>query len=541
MKKGKLRYYPMHMHLHASHEPSASIGSHMSHAAKLGIFHLWHTEHDTRMGQKGRIQAYSFAFQGEELYRESQRAGFSLDEENNGTYAFENINGTLALRVQANVGEKESMFFHSKGKQHCDALFSRLNIELNADMVCPNTQSTVIVEFVLSAQPPSYQQAKMRYYLGKKPQKMDDAPVQYLPMPKAENGKYMFPITRDVEQEIGGLDNAFCNLRLWVENGGEMVFHSFTVHRELNFEQVRQEQIKVARELGKKWGVTPFVTFEITGSGHHKNCYSTKVPVIDYIANDFHVNNLQAIEHVKRHGGIFSWNHPFTETSGKGLPAEARDAIVDNVAKTLIENYVYGATLMEVGFPVGRDGFSMAHYLRLWDELGKSGICITGDGDSDCHHAVDVGWTTGNNFCTYAGIFENELPCEESFISAFKRGSVWFGNPVLMGKLTLECKHANMGGVVVGKRVLVRFTASDIRSDGYARCVVNGKEVKRIAIEKGKAQGAFWLANKQKYNFARVELYSSNDVPMAATNPIYLVENADDIPFKAIENGRYQQ
>ena len=536
MKNTQVTFYPMHMHLHASHEPSASIGSHMSHAAKLGIKHIWITEHDTRMGQKGRNAKSAFFFPEENLFIESLRAGFLEDEQNTGAYAFEKADENVVLHVQANNGEKQSMLFHSKGKWHCDALFARLGIRLNADMVLANAQASIVVEFILSAQPPTYKQARLRYVLGAMPEKEELA--QCLPMPQKQDGAYYFPISKDAGEELGGLDNAFCGVLLTVQGGAKLTFRSFTFERELNFEQVRQEQIKIAQKLGEKWGVTPFSCFEITGAGHHKNCYGTHVPVIDYIAEDFHVNNEKAIAHVKAHGAIFSWNHPFTEVPAKGLPVGERKTLAEQVTKELLENRAYDATLMEVGFPVGRDGYNAQYYLQLWDALAKNGIFITGDGDSDNHGAAAVGWTEGNNFCTYAGVENGQQPTEQAFVQAFKRGLVWFGNPVIMRNFSFWAKKAEMGEVLIGKRARVRFSSTDIQCDGYARCIVNGKEVKKVAIKKGKVAGKFMLDCKEKYNFARVELYTASDLLIAATNPIYMVASIQDVPKEALENGR---
>ena len=52
-----MRFYPMPMHLHAACEPSASIGAHMHWARRLGIRHLFLTEHDSRIGVKRRPSA----------------------------------------------------------------------------------------------------------------------------------------------------------------------------------------------------------------------------------------------------------------------------------------------------------------------------------------------------------------------------------------------------------------------------------------------------------------------------------------------------
>ena len=83
-----MKYYPIHMHLHCSHEPTASLGSTMSLCKKLGIMHMWTTEHDVRMGKKKR-DVPEFRFSEKELFitlPSGAKAGFK-EEENGGSYA----------------------------------------------------------------------------------------------------------------------------------------------------------------------------------------------------------------------------------------------------------------------------------------------------------------------------------------------------------------------------------------------------------------------------------------------------------------------
>lgn len=516
-----MKYYPIHMHLHCSHEPSASLGSHMSHAAALGIRHIWTTEHDTRMGKK-KSDIPVFAFPEKQLsvtLANGVVAGFLEEEGNDGAYAFEEDTQGVALRISALQGQRESLTFYSKGKTHCDALFAGLTVQMQATL-CGNVR----VEYILSAQPPTYKQAKLCYVLGQTPQKDDGAPVQYLPFPEKTDGAYTFPITKDAGEEVGGLDNALCAIRIVVENGGEMVFRSFAFQRERNFEQVRQEQIKLAKRLGEKWGVTAFVGFEITGAGNHKNCFSTQVPVIDYAAHGYAVSNEQAIEHVKKYGGIFSWNHPYTVYANSAL---SKDEIKQELKEKLLSTRVYGASLIEVGFPCGRDGFEEKDYLWLWDRLSENGIFITGDGDSDNHHAKPEGWTCQNNFCTFAGMYDDEPPTEENFVKAFKRGSVWAGDPTRIKALTFGSGDKPQGSVLRGKKVGVEWSVKGLPCEGYVVCIVNGNEVCRKTIENGNGEGKFDLPHTQTYNFARVEVYDRENVLIAFSNPVYLVdENA---------------
>lgn len=520
-----MKYYPIHMHLHCSHEPTASIGSTMSRCKELGIMHMWTTEHDVRMGKKKR-DIPEFRFLEKELFLSlpnGAKAGFK-EEESGGRREFEETGTGISLRITSRDNEKESLLFYSKDKAHCDPLFSRLTVEMEADIDIKN-RGQVCVAFLLSAQPPTYSQARLCYALGDMPTENNGEPVQYLPFPEKINGKYVFPLSEDVGERIGGLDNALCNIRLIAENGGEILFHSFTFRRELRFEEVRREQIKLAKTLEEKWGVTAFVGFEITGAGNHKNCFSTKVPVMDYERLDYKVSNEKAIEHVKKYGGIFSWNHPFT----RYRQLEDKEEAFETLATELIRSRVYGASVIEVGFPMGRDGFETRDYFRLWDRLSESGIIITGNGDSDNHHAVADRWTEGNNFCSFAGLYENESPTEKNFIKAFARGSLWAGNPVVIQNLSFSAGEKPQGSVIQGEQVCVEFTATDIKSSGYAVCITNGEAVKRVPIEKGKVSGKWILSREKEYDFARVEIYNDEDVLIAFSNPIYLVSDNTEI------------
>ena len=497
---------------------------------------MWTTEHDTRMGRRPKdISVFSFP-EKELLVRleNGTRAGFMEVDGNTGTYSFEDDLDGISMRIRADENKNQSMLFHSIGKRHSAPLFARLCVDLDADILANvENGARITVAFVLSAQPPTYKQAELCYVYGEMPKKQEN--MQYLPFPKKENGVYRFPLTKDASEEVGGVDNALCNIRLTVENGGEMLFRSFVFHRELNFQEVRAEQIKLAKQLGEKWGVVPFVGFEISGAGNHKNCYSSKVPVIDYREYGFRVTNEQAIAHVKEHGGIFSWNHPFTVVAKAEGTQEERLAAL---SQKLVENRVYGASMMEVGFPSGRDGFTANHYLQLWDILSANGVFITGVGDSDNHHAVAEGWTEGNNFSTFVGLYGDEEPCEEDFVCALSRGSVWGGNPVKIKDFTFEVNDAPQGSVICGERVEVAFSAKDVRCGGYALCVVNGWPIQRVEISSGAVAGTFELTNTHKYNFARVEIYDEEGVLIAFSNPIYLVGDKRDIPSEIIESNR---
>lgn len=520
-----MKYYPIHMHLHCAHEATASIGSHMSHAKALEIEYLWLTEHDSRIGKpKGKY--FGFSFPEPKLWVHlpdiGRDAGFQETEENTGSYAFEKADNKIALQICAEKGQRESLHFHSQAKKHSDPLLAGVTVELDADIELDGGRA--IVEFILSAQPPTYLQARLRYVLGATPSEAEL--VQNLPFPEKKDGKYRFTLSADVSEKIGGLDNGLCNLKLIAENGAVIRLRTLDFYRELEYEKARQAQIVLAEQLGKQWGVTPFVGFEVSCAGNHKNCFSTKVPVIEYAAYDYKVSNEQSVEHLQKHHAVYSWNHPFSEHGCKG---QTKEEIFEEKAQQLIHARVYGAHLMEVGFPYTRGGFEVEYYLRLWDRLSASGILITGEGDSDNHHATPEGWTTGNNFCSFAGLYEDEQPTEENFQKAFQRGTLWGGNPVVIRQLSFTGDGKEQGSLIRGEQAEISFSANGIQCDGYAVCISNGKEVARLPFRHGNVAGNWVLANEQTYNFARVELYNEKNVLIAFSNPIYLVAEKTEI------------
>ncbi len=532
-----MKYYPMHMHLHCSHEPTASIGSHMAHAKALGIEHLWLTEHDVRMGRKKR-ELPIFRLNEKKLFCQMEngvRAGFKKMPENTGMHGFfDNGDGKYGLLLSADHGEYEKMHFYAKGKNHCDPLFSRVTVALEAELALLG-DSEIYVEMVLSAQPPSFEHAKLVYCLGKLPNEPADN-VRYLPMPRKTDGAYIFDVTKDADDSVGGLDNAVCYINLvCVGNSGraEIRFSSFRFTRELEFEEVRQEQMRVAETVGRKWGVTPFVTFEISDAGHHKNCYDTRVPVMNYEEHGYVITQDEAIAHVISHGGIFCYNHPFTEWKNEELTDEQRDGIVDRLISEFTANRVFGATLMEVGFPYEKENFFDKHYLRLWDGLSSNGIFITGDGDSDNHHATNDGWTEGNNFATYAGIPDGLLPNEENIRRAFVTGNAYTGDPVKIGDIAFSADGADMGSIIVGRDAEIHFSADGIKTSGIACLIVNGERTAECKIENGHASFDAVLPCKQRFNFARVELRDGDGVLIALTNPIYSVTSESDVYSEA--------
>lgn len=531
------RYVPIQMHLHASHEPAASMEAHFARCVQVGIAHTFLTEHDTRMGPK-QNPVRIFVFSEPTLFQKDVGglpAGFRAAEGMTAQVAFSPENGLYELILTAEDGQEGELTFFSD-KRHCDPLFDRLTVDYfgSVDVV---GDAGAVVDFTLSVRPPDFTAAHLVYAAGSFP--VSGTHTRCLPLKETENGTFSFPITANSDEVTGGLDNAFCTVSLRVRAGigGKAVLRlrRLEFRRELAFEEDRREMTRLAETIGRRYGVTPYVTFEITGAGHHKNCYSTAVPVLDYAARDFSVTQEDAIAHVRAYGGIFCYNHPFTEWKRADADGGKQERYLDECAENLIRNRVFGATLMEVGFPSSKENFGAEYYLRLWDRLSLAGIFITGDGDSDNHSGRESGWLYNNNFCSFAAI-EGE-PDEEKFRNAFCSGDLFFGDPTKLGVLSLTGNGRPMGAVLTGANAEIRFTASGIRCEGKLRRIVNGAVDAEMTLSHGGAEDAFLLSAVRDFSFVRYEILDTDGRLTGGTNPIYLV--ADGVPFSAAPERRY--
>jgi len=533
-----MKYYPTHMHLHASHEPSASISSHMEWAKRLGIRYIWLTEHDSRIGRKKK-PLDSFVFLEDKLtytLPSGIKAGFTEEEGSCGSYSFFKSGDFFSLSVIAKKGEREELTFKSSGKNHSEPLLADVAVELDADFSV-NQDASVVFEIILSKRPPDFSHARLVYYLGNAPER-EEGHIQYVPFPERTDGKYIFNISSDAGEEVGGLDNALCYIKLILVGGSseaECIIRRISFSRKKNANEAREAQKQLANALSEKYGVRAFVGFEITEAGkpgRHKNCFSTTVPVLDYEARGFNITEREAAEHVISNGGIFSYNHALTELYEEGLTVYQKKERVLSLARSLAACKLFGASVLEVGFPNGRDGFDYRLYSMLWDSLSMSGVFVTADGDSDNHGAEASGWTEGNNFATYIGLSEDEHPCEENIVKSLRRGTVYAADPTKNVVIDISSDGYPAGSVRVGKRCDISFYA-EVSVPSRVITVVNGNAVRWEDYRPGVIRFSEGLLAWEKYNFIRFEICDSEGRLIAISNPIYLVRDASDIPPEA--------
>ena len=519
----------MSMHLHSIHQPGASMEGHMYNAKSLGMQYIRYTDHDTRTGRK-RVPVSSFDFgRGEMKYNDAMKEVVSW--EMIGSPICEAKIGSLTVRGSGE-GKREGIYLYSTDKRHTCALLADVKLTVGFDFECDG-ESRIIFDITLSQRPPDHKEAHYRYVIGAVSESLPPHWIE-VPMPKGENGVYTLDLTSDIgaAEEIGGLDNAFCTINILVEKNASVCLNRFEIDTVYSFNEVILRQRDLAEKIGKKYGIKPFVTTEISGAGQHKNCFTSKVPVIDYEERGYSVSEEEAVEHILSHGGIFSYNHPFEANKYKGHEYTRED--VENIILYEIEHLssknVYGATLMEVGFPEGRGYFTLADYLRLWDELSLRGVFITGDGDSDSHYS-DKGWFTKNNFASWIGVSDDlEFPVsEEEFTLAMKRGNVYMGDPVyLKGEVELSSEGRPMGSVIRTDQPSCNVTVSlkDVKAGSTVKVVFDGKYLLEETLScDGDYLKSYTVSPSEGVSFTRVELYNPDGRCIMLTNPIYYVKN----------------
>ena len=286
--------------------------------------------------------------------------------------------------------------------------------------------------------------------------------------------------------------------------------------------------------MGENYGVKPFVSFEISGAGEHKNCYNTDVPILEYDKYNYEVSESMAIDHVRKYGGIYAVNHPFATKPFKGLKniSEAeRLVLFKKMFEEFYKNNAIGATLMEVGFPEGRN-FPFKYYTALWDMLGEAGIILSGYGSSDCHRN-NIGWFDGNNFATYIGVnSELKYPVDQiEFVNAMKEGRMYTADPTkIKGKIEFKTEDGfEMGSIINSKEkdeVKLIFKGECMEPGWKFRLISNGVEIcSKEITESGFNYESILKSSSNSVDFQRVEIYDETGRCILLTNPIYIVSS----------------
>ena len=427
--------------------------------------------------------------------------------------------------------------FQSTGKRHSASLMASIKLEIAFKAECANwNNARIFFDIKLSQRPPEHTPAHIIYVAGNAEGLTEASHTLVIPLePGTEWHKCQFNLTETVLSEkaekkgLGGLDNAFDTIRIGVESrSGEKIaawVDDFSIHIRKGAQDTLEMQKKIAREIGKKYSVIPFIGMEISEAGPHKNCFSSQVPVIPYEALNYQVSHEQGCDWVKQHGGIFSLNHPFEQFKRADIHKLNLEEETNKLAQEYMETGCWGASLMEVGFPEGRY-FPLQYHLKLWDMLAMSGIFLTGYGSSD-NHSNQSGWYEGNNFATWLGVeVQKAEPEEADFVQAMKGGRAYTGNPVFVDdSVVLETERGvTMGSVIVTDaptKIQIRFRCNSAKHRWIQRWIVNGNIAKESKIKTDVFEDYYCIEPIMPIELVRVEVYDENGICIMLTNPIY--------------------
>ncbi len=188
----------------------------------------------------------------------------------------------------------------------------------------------------------------------------------------------------------------------------------------------------------------------------------------------------------RRHGGVFSLNHPFSKYNRVDLDDPQREQVLEEMIRTYVASGASGADTLEVGFPAGRHNFALDYYLRLWDGLSRAGIVIAGSGSSDAHSAR-VGWQNGNNFATH---IRADTTDEAALLTGLRARDIYPADPVrFRSKLSFTDDAGHRMGEVVAVRAAaereVRLSLDRAQPSWHLVWVLNGERRPAVPLPEG--------------------------------------------------------
>ena len=517
-----MKYYPMHMHLHTIHQPGASMESHIYNAGLLGMKYIRFTDHDTRTGENDKT-VKTFDFTRKELQYEND-AGIKRGWKPIGECEPIADGKTVTFSGSGVFGVE----FFSDGQRHSRALPAEVSLTLGMKHTI-SQGSRVILDILLSQRPPEHKEGHFLYVIGE-PITEPRPYTASMNIDASPDGIYRLNISRDLERypAVGGLDNVFGTISVIIEGEGSVSLSLLEISSVYGYNDLIVRQRAIAEKIGERYGIKPFVTTEISSAGQHKNCFSSNVPVLDYTKGK--ITGDEAVAHILSHGGIFSYNHPFEcpKYKRKEFTREEIDGIVAFESAALIENKVFGAALIEVGFPLGRGLFTLEDYIKLWDNLSAAGVFITGEGDSDCHKSHSR-WFSGNNFASWIGVDDGLTHpiSEEVFGAAMVAGHLYMGDPVyLRGRVEFSCLGAEMGSVIVsdGGEYPISLLIEDLPEGATVKLVRCGETVLEEQPTGDSYNRVYPITPSGSVDFIRAEMYNAEGRCVMLTNPIYFVE-----------------
>jgi len=486
------------MHVHGSFsEGVGSIDSHSHEASDLGVDVIWWSDHDFRITSYHHVSSFGFEDwnepldRGEAWHTRPDRERFKKPRKTFRRDVAHQIEGGAAeltddrpqeglrsLRIRA-TGDTPAFALHAYTMAATRDLFRRplaadvsVSIAVRPEELGPDARAAVLVG--LSEHAPHEDLPREIYSLRYVLDNEDDHPsrrgsVYTVPLPyrPGEWNAYELHVTEDAVAGfpfLEGRDNSLHELEVGVEaRRGATATASFDA---LEIEQrhagppVFGLQRGLIDTVGREYpDVHQLQGVEMSYTRTHLNEFSVDTGLIDYddlfaesdepdsrvsdpAAFDALVSR-RAVEAVHARGGLVSYNHLF----GVSREGENGRQSKEELFRKLLENRVYGADILEVGYRA-RGGHDLADHLWVWDRLAQAGLRLVGTGVSDSHGGRGQRWRTSrNNFVSWIYADSTE---KADLIEGLRHGRVYFGDPAHFdGKLDLWTDGGQLMGALV--------------------------------------------------------------------------------------------
>lgn len=378
-------------------------------------------------------------------------------------------------------------------------------------------------------------------------------------IPTVADGKTWTTVTVTPSQDIATLwpdldhrDFSFYMLGLYAGSSSKTTvtgyFDYLRFNRTLNGGELFAQQANMIQAFAPQFpAVTQQQGLEMSLGLPHINWYGPSITVPTYDGIGYGQTyktwiTQQGIPGVHKAGGLCSYNHPYgTSWTNVVKPKAEQNKLLAQVAAELLPARLYGADILEVGYPK-RAGVDLAHHLALWDILSRNAVFVTGNGTSDDHWGQDWAGLTWN-WTTSAWAASTGMP---DLLAALAAGQVYMGSlagfapsqgACLNLSLDSECP---MGSVSLSARTsrVLRVTAKGIPAGGrvqvlqgpvdYAGAVVPGMNVVAAFsdVEMAAAGGQVRVAlDTSAESFARTVVLDARGLVQGASNPLWALQN----------------
>jgi hypothetical protein len=529
-EKGKM-YKSVICHIHSTFEGPASIEGYCYEAARLGIDAIWLADHDSRIpdisGNAPQLfTTYDFKNGTEYVFSvvdnegakskkavwtvtdESSLADWSIEENKEGGYI------TLRSSTYNSEWQGVSIYLTVSAKADRRAVISEpvINLDLDSNIIPGEKNARVIIRVYLSQVPPEHKQVFIDYVIGEPNESKYMIPV------KPEENRISLNIAEDVKHFGLGLDNTVTRLEVRVESRGnkqatvslkKMEIETKIMDREYLLEKQKQ----IGKEIGKRYGIEVLSGYEISEAEFHLTCFGDNVPIYPYKYPERPLAE-EMNRHVSNYGGITSINHPFSKWKREVFDESQKPIMVEKRAAEIIERKGYGSKLIEVGFPEGRNDFSLEHHLRLWDLVNLAGLRLAGIGVSDAHS--NISWESGNNFANYIQSPDCKVA---NLLAGMKKGNFYMADPYrCKGNLRIATNEGKtMGDVQKGGFVTIEL--KQITERLKLVWIADGENVKEEIVE---GDHISQLNLEKIEHFVRAEIWDVDGRLVLLTNPIWV-------------------